>query len=122
MKSVRANIRKLSGCDGKARFATFSLAEETAHRQAQRRKERFVAYPCHFCGGFHVGTTLGDQVRAGHGFDGRQRYAVYAMDAHGREALIGFTNDQDGGRVAEIINAEPGWRVTFVVDRHRRAA
>ena len=117
-----ATVKRISGCEGKARFETFSIAEEMAHRQAQRHDAKFVPYPCTFCGGFHVGTTLGERARAAAGFDGRQRYAVYAMDVHGREALIGFTNDEHGGRVAEIINAEPGWRVTCVVDRHRRAA
>ena len=115
-------MKRVSGCDGKERFNSFSLAEETAHRQAQRRKQKFTAYPCNFCAGFHVGTTLGERVRATHGFDGRQRYAVYARDEHGREALIGFTNAEGGGQVADIINAEPGWRVTRIVDRHQRAA
>jgi len=115
-------VKRMSGCEGKERFDSFSLAETMAHRQAQRRKTKFVAYPCNFCAGFHVGTTLGERVRASHGFDGRQRYAVYAMDEHGRESLVGFTNDESGGRVAEIIKAEPGWKVTFVIDRHRRAA
>ena len=115
-------VKRMSGCEGKERFDSFSLAETMAHRQAQRRKQKFMAYACNFCAGFHVGTTLGEKVRASNGFDGRQRYAVYATDQHGREALIGFTNDQDGGRVAEIINAEPGWRVSCIVDRHRKVA
>lgn len=122
MKIPRRNIRRISGCEGKERFDTFSLAEQTAHRQAQRRKGKFVAYVCNFCAGFHVGTTLGERVRASVGFNGRQRYAVYACDEFGRETLIGFTNDATGGKVAEIICAEPGWMVTRIIDRQRRAA
>jgi hypothetical protein len=122
MKSSRSQVKRISGCEGKARFETFSMAEQTAHRQAQHKEGRFVAYACSFCGGFHVGTKLGDQVRASQGFDGRQRYAVYACDEFGRETIVGFTNDVDGGRVAEIICAEPGWMVTRIIDRHRRAA
>lgn len=115
-------VRRLSGCDGKQRFETYSLAEQMAHRQARRKKRKFMPYACHFCAGFHVGTTFGETLRAVAGFDGRQRYAVYVMDDHGREALVGFTNDKDGGHVAEIIKAEPTWRITRIVDRHRRAA
>jgi hypothetical protein len=115
-------IKRAAGCEGKERFDSFALAQQTAHRQAQRKKRKFMPYTCHFCAGFHVGSTFGEHVRASVGFDGRQRYAVYATDRFGRESLVGFASGADGGPVARIINAEPGWRVTRLVDRHRRAA
>jgi hypothetical protein len=116
------STKRLSSCDGKQRFDSFALAERIAHQQARHREGKFVAYPCNFCAGFHIGTTLGEKARAMGGFDGRHRYAVYVMDDHGREALVGFTNDKAGGHVAEIIKEEPTWRITRIVDRYRRAA
>jgi hypothetical protein len=49
------NIR-LAQCEGKKRFASFSLARKVAHRQHGRCKVKLAAYACKFCGGFHVGT------------------------------------------------------------------
>lgn len=46
-------------CEGKERFRSFKRAQKVADRQAQRHEgERFIAYHCRHCDGFHVGTTI----------------------------------------------------------------
>lgn len=123
MKAMTANVKRVASCEGKKRFETFSRAAKTAHRQAQHKTGKYMAYACQYCGGFHVGTHIAsDLSRPGSHFDGRQQFAVYAADAEGRESLIGFAATSDGGRVAELISAEPGWFITRIVERRRRAA
>ena len=51
-------IRRLSGCQGKERFQTFTLAQEVAHKVSRRRSARVNAYHCPICSGFHVGSTV----------------------------------------------------------------
>jgi hypothetical protein len=62
---MKPSDKRISSCLGKKRFPTFGQAERTAHRQAQKRKEKFRAYACSLCAGFHVGTTLGEATRRG---------------------------------------------------------
>src|SRR5438309_9438664 len=108
VKRSPARLRRAAGCEGKTRFSTFSLAARLAHRQAQRKNGKFRAYPCQFCGGFHVGTHVGVEEDVRGAPDSRQRYLVFAIK-DGREAMMGFTNTPDGGQIAEILKTE-GWR------------
>jgi hypothetical protein len=119
MKSVAE--KRLAGCEGKERFPTFTLARRTAHRQAQKKKQRFMAYACQFCGGFHVGTHVGSDESVRGAPDSRQRYAVYAARDRERSTLVGYTNSADGGAVAKMVTEE-GWRITNIVDRWKKAA
>ena len=111
------NVRRLSGCDGKHRFTSFNRARRIAHRQAQNTGGKYEAYACPDCGGFHVGTHLGRGSESIAWIDPRLPYIVYARDAEGHEVVVGRSNKPDGGRTAEVINAEPGWEVTRVVKR-----
>lgn len=121
MKAIGGHVRRISSCEGKERFISFGRAARTAHRQAQHRKGKFTAYPCHFCSGFHVGTQLGSDPH-GTGTDRRQNYAVFAREGGGAEQLVGWSNDPSGGKVAELILEEPGWTLSRVTERRRRAA
>jgi len=113
--------KRLSGCEGKERFSKFTLARRTAHRQAQKKKQRFTAYACQFCGGFHVGTHVGSDESVRGSPDSRQRYAVYAARAREPSTLVGYANSADGGAVAKMVTEE-AWRITNIVDRWRKAA
>lgn len=57
---------RTSGCEGKERFATFTLADQVAKRNTRQRMRR-QPYRCPHCHGFHLGTpSLGrkkQQVR-----------------------------------------------------------
>lgn len=119
MRAIRANVERVYQCSGKKRFTTFTVAQRTAHRQAQRHHERFAAYACELCGGFHVGGNLGKGAHIQRP-DVRQRYMVYACNGSGLEALVGWSNAPDGGGVAQLMTAE-GWRITRVVERRRIA-
>lgn len=121
MKATTTAEKRLAGCEGKERFSTFTRASRTAHRQAQKKKQRFTAYHCQFCGDFHVGTHVGSNDDPKGSPDSRQRYAVYASRGRSGSVHVGYTNAADGGRVAELHSAE-GWRITNIVDRWRKAA
>lgn len=114
-------IKRISSCYGKKRFPTFALASRTAHRMAQRRNEKLMAYACGICGSFHVGATLGDSPHSIRG-DSRYRYIVFVRNAAGSEFIVGWANASTGGRVAEIARETPGWELTRIVDRYGRAA
>lgn len=43
------------GCTGKKRYTTFTEAERAAQWQSRRHDERFNAYHCQACHGFHTG-------------------------------------------------------------------
>lgn len=115
-----ASEKRAASCDGKKRFNTFGLAERTAHKQAQRRKEKFLAYACSACGGFHVGTTLGEKTRTPK-TDPRYRYIVFVKNDAGSEFVLGWANVPDGGRVAEIARETAGWTLSRIVERKRVA-
>lgn len=121
MKSAAAIEKRLASCEGKARFSTFAMAERTAHRQAQKRKEKFLAYACHVCGEFHVGTTIGGEsgrIRS----DPRYPYIVFVRNEAGSEFIFGWANVPGGGRVAEIAAETPGLVLSRIVPRKPRAA
>lgn len=121
VKGISANVQREIQCSTKVRFTTFTRAQQSAHRQAQRHHEKFAAYACELCGGFHVGGTLGNGSHISQP-DARQRYAVYAANGADLDTLVGWSNSADGGVVAKLISEQPGWRVTRIVDRKRRAA
>lgn len=116
--------RDYNGCIGKVRLTSFTRAKQVARRQSQRHHEKFSAYACEVCGGFHVGSNRGDHDNVIKGRIGEHlRYAVFASEGAKRDVLFGWSNKPDGGDVAEVINKKPGWRVTRVVERKvRRAA
>jgi hypothetical protein len=59
----RDNTRE-SGCDGKKRFASYSLAMQIHKRSKARRNTpgRHV-YHCEFCQGWHLGRLVGKRMR-----------------------------------------------------------
>lgn len=116
---MKSAVERAYACTGKKRFTSFSRAQQVAHRQAQRHHDKFSAYACELCGGFHVGVSIGDPRKY---TDGRQRFMVYACQQDGPEMVIGWSNASDGGGVAKLIEGERGWKVTRVVERRRRAA
>lgn len=118
---VSIQERRVASCDGKERFATFTLAERTAHRQAQKRKRKFSAYACHLCGGFHVGTHLGSDPRLIRS-DPRYPYIVFVRNEAGSEFIFGWANVPDGGRMAQMARETPGLALSCIVPRHKRAA
>lgn len=122
MKAIGGNVRRLISCDGKERYVSFGRAARTAHRFAQVKKDKFTAYACKVCHGFHVGTQLGKPRALGTVVDGRMPYAVFAREGGGAEQLVGWSNDPAGGKVAELILEEPGWTLSRVTERRRRAA
>jgi len=118
---VSTRERRVASCEGKTRFSTFTLAARTAHRQAQKREGKFLAYACHLCGGFHVGTTLGKTtgvIRS----DPRYPFIVFVRNAAGSEFVFGWANVPEGGRVAELARETPGLVLSRIVERHKRAA
>lgn len=57
-------------CEGKERFLTFALADRVA-RLRRREGTKRHAYRCGGCGGYHIGSTIGQRARrpvAGMGF------------------------------------------------------
>lgn len=118
---VNVRDKRLASCQGKQRFSSFRRARQIARLQAQRRHEALSPYPCHFCGGFHIGTHLGQDGDVGSGApDSRQRYAVFAVKGKGPDTLVGFSNAPGGGGIAEIIKKE-GWTVTRIIPRWRKS-
>ena len=118
---VSAAEKRVASCVGKKRFSTWAQAVRTAHRQAQKRKEKFSPYACHDCGGVHIGTHLGDKPSP-MGSDQRYRYIVFARNQAGSEFVVGWANVPDGGRVAEIARETPGWELSRIVERKARAS
>lgn len=58
-RAMQANVQRAASCEGKERFTNFALADRIASKQAHRRRsQKFMAYACSDCGGFHVGTTI----------------------------------------------------------------
>lgn len=112
LRSVKTRVRRAAGCQGKERFTSFTRAQQVASRTSHRRSEALQAYSCGFCGGFHVGTKSGND--RGLALDSRQPYRVYAHNGDGVECFIGRSNQQDGGKLAEILRKD-GWTVTRVV-------
>lgn len=108
---MSAVVHRKSACEGKHRFATFSLAEQTAHMQSQRHKGQFSAYACKHCGGFHVGTQFAGGVPRRYRVR-RHPFTVYARDPHGVEHLIGYTQTADGGYPAKSL--ADGWKLTRI--------
>lgn len=117
---VKPNVRRVSSCEGKTRFGTFTLAARTARRQAQKRDNKFSAYPCHFCGGFHVGTHIGKSDSVTGASDSRYRYIVFVRNQAGSEFVFGWANVPDGGRVAEIARETPGLILSRIAPRRSR--
>lgn len=54
---------KYDGCSGKLCFASFARAARVASRKRRNQNERFGAYACEHCGGFHVGSHLERKMR-----------------------------------------------------------
>lgn len=54
-------------CDGKERFTTFAFAGMVAKRRRRQGTKR-QPYRCGECGGFHIGSHLGDRPREGNRF------------------------------------------------------
>ena len=54
IRQAALEFRK-AGCEGKERFESFELAKKVATRYG-RKADRRMAYQCHYCGFFHVGT------------------------------------------------------------------
>ena len=42
-------------CDQKVAYSTFTEARREAKRMHKKFRAQFAAYPCHWCGVFHVG-------------------------------------------------------------------
>lgn len=122
MKAMHANIRRKSGCEGKVRFESWDRARKIAHRQAKRRHAKFQPYACELCGGFHVGTLIGSLDKAKGHITPFLRFAVWAVNGDGPAQLMGWSNHPDGGGVAQIVAEQPGWRVTAIIERRRKAA
>ena len=53
---------KQSACEGKERFAGFTLAAKVAKRLAQRNDVKAMPYQCPHCHGYHIGSR--DYVRS----------------------------------------------------------
>lgn len=122
VKAMRPNIVRESSCDGKIRFTSFTRAQKVAHRQAKRRHAKFQPYACGFCGGFHVGSGIGGVDNMKTRIAPLLRYAVYAVNGDGPAQLMGWSNEADGGAVSKLVAEQPGWRVTAVIERRRKAA
>jgi len=57
----RRAVRLLSGCEGKSRFESSAMARFVAQRSAGRNADKIVSYKCRYCGGWHVGSKLGNK-------------------------------------------------------------
>jgi hypothetical protein len=42
-------------CTGKQRYGREATARRSAERYGEKKGERFEAYPCDYCGGWHIG-------------------------------------------------------------------
>lgn len=114
-------MKEYDGCAGKVRHQSYTRASQVARRQSQRHHAKFSAYACELCHGFHTGTHIGH----GDGIKGpveHLRYAVFAAKDSEPEVLFGWSNDPEGGVIAEVVTREPGWRVTRVIERKGRRA
>lgn len=61
--AISASELCASGCAGKERFATFTLADQVAKRGTRQRMRR-QPYRCSLCQGFHLGTpSLGSKKK-----------------------------------------------------------
>lgn len=56
------------------------------------------------CGRFKVG-------------DEGQRYEVRCTDGDGKDMGVGWTNEPDGGGLAEGVRLHPSWHSPVVIDR-----
>lgn len=54
-------------CDGKERFTTFAMAAMVSKKRRLQGTKR-QPYKCGECGGFHIGSHLGERERRGAGF------------------------------------------------------
>ena len=57
-----ARRRRLRGCVGKRHYRTGKRANETASEMASRFGDTVRAYPCPFCGSWHLGHDRRRQV------------------------------------------------------------
>jgi hypothetical protein len=113
-RAMQANVKRVASCEGKERFTSFARADKVASRQAHRRGEKFNAYACSDCGGFHVGTALGGSKDNGRLIDPRKPYVVHARNHDGHVRVIGRASSPDGGKLPVII-AKDGWEVVRIV-------
>lgn len=113
-RAMQANVKRVSSCEGKERFASFNLADRIASRQAHRRGKKFQAYACSDCGGFHVGTAIGGNKERGELIDPRKPYVVHARNHEGHVRVMGFSDSPTGGQLVEIVGRD-GWEVVRVV-------
>lgn len=112
LRSLKAKARRLSGCDGKVRFRSFTRAQSVAKRQSQRHGLKFQAYSC-ACGYFHTGSThQGGTI--GVSSNTLQPFRLFAHNGDGVECFIGRAPDKEGGDLAKIMKRD-GWTVTRVV-------
>ena len=47
----------MAQCAGKERFTSFNRAKNVAKRVSARHDAPYDPYPCHYCGGFHIGRS-----------------------------------------------------------------
>jgi hypothetical protein len=116
LRSVKAKARRVAGCEGKVRFTSFTRAAQVARLQSQRHGQKFRAYHCQPCGGFHSGSDgLGDP---GTPADSRQPFRVFAHNGDGVECYVGRSPDREAKKMREILSQD-GWTVTRVVEGRR---
>jgi hypothetical protein len=115
---ARTAMRRMSSCEGKTRFETFGRAERHASRATRRFAARLTPYACSFCGGFHVGRTLGHE--ATYLPDTRARYSVFAHLRDGPVILAGYSDSPDGGATAKSLTEE-GWEIDSIMVRRYAA-
>lgn len=110
---MQTNVKRAASCEGKEKFANFSLAEKIASKQAHRRGKKFQAYACTDCGGFHVGTAIGGSKERGGVIDPRKPYDVHARNHDGHVRLIGHSSSPEGTDIASLL-AQDGWEITKI--------
>lgn len=60
LAEFRRNEFVSSTCQGKERFESFSMADRIAKTMSYKRSTHIMAYRCHVCSGWHIGSRQGD--------------------------------------------------------------
>lgn len=120
--STGGAMRKTLSCEGKERYGSFSRASKVASRRAHNKGAALCAYRCTFCGKYHIGNNSGQSKASGALVDPRQAYVIYGAGPDGREVLVGYSNEPDGGAVARRLIDVSGWAVTRIVTRYSKSA
>jgi len=113
---------RLASCEGKSAFRSHAAAAADAKRIAQRSEKRLQVYHCRHCHHFHIGNSIERGAEFRRMPDKRKRFGVFARNAHGVESLVGWSDDADGGKVAEMISEAEGWTLSRVSARRKKAA